>query len=153
MDREAWHAAVHRVAKSWTPLSDWTELNPCLKPFRGLPPGQGPPQTSISCFKSTLSSPAPPLLLHSHLDLFDLPSSLCQQTGSLHEDVPFCSEPPFSCVLCMSTLASLCPQLLHILIRTPRVANRNPVQTDLVFSCDWIQSLDHVKNNPFLCIP
>ena len=27
MDREAWHAAVHRVAKSWTQLSDWTELN------------------------------------------------------------------------------------------------------------------------------
>ena len=27
MDREAWHAAVHWVAKSWTPLSDWTELN------------------------------------------------------------------------------------------------------------------------------
>ena len=27
MDREAWHAAVHGVAKSWTPLSDWTELN------------------------------------------------------------------------------------------------------------------------------
>ena len=26
MDREAWHAAVHRVAKSWTWLSDWTEL-------------------------------------------------------------------------------------------------------------------------------
>ena len=25
-DREAWHAAVHRVAKSWTQLSDWTEL-------------------------------------------------------------------------------------------------------------------------------
>ena len=22
MDREAWHAAVHRVAKSWTQLSD-----------------------------------------------------------------------------------------------------------------------------------
>ena len=25
MDREAWHASVHRVAKSWTQLSD--ELN------------------------------------------------------------------------------------------------------------------------------
>ena len=21
-DREAWHAVIHRVAKSWTPLSD-----------------------------------------------------------------------------------------------------------------------------------
>ena len=27
MDREAWHAAVHGVAKSWTQLSDCTELN------------------------------------------------------------------------------------------------------------------------------
>jgi len=26
MDREAWSAAVHGVAKSWTQLSDWTEL-------------------------------------------------------------------------------------------------------------------------------
>ena len=26
MDREAWHAAVHGVAKSWTWLSDWIEL-------------------------------------------------------------------------------------------------------------------------------
>ena len=27
MDREAWHAVVHGVAKSWTQLSDWPELN------------------------------------------------------------------------------------------------------------------------------
>ena len=26
MDREAWHAVIHGVAKSWTWLSDWTEL-------------------------------------------------------------------------------------------------------------------------------
>ena len=29
MDREAWHAAIHGIAKSWTRLSDWTVLN-CL---------------------------------------------------------------------------------------------------------------------------
>ena len=27
IDREAWHAAIHGVAKSQTRLSDWTELN------------------------------------------------------------------------------------------------------------------------------
>ena len=27
MNREAWHAAVHGVAKNLTRLSDWTELN------------------------------------------------------------------------------------------------------------------------------
>ena len=34
MDRETWHAAVHGVAKSWSRLSGWTELNwfhiPCF---------------------------------------------------------------------------------------------------------------------------
>ena len=30
-DREAWHAAVHGVSKSWTWLSDWTELNPYFR--------------------------------------------------------------------------------------------------------------------------
>ena len=27
MDREVWRAVVHGVTKSWTRLSDWTELN------------------------------------------------------------------------------------------------------------------------------
>ena len=27
MDREAWRAAVHGIAKSWIQLSDWTEVN------------------------------------------------------------------------------------------------------------------------------
>ena len=29
MDRKAWCAVIHGVAKSWTRLSDWTELNWC----------------------------------------------------------------------------------------------------------------------------
>ena len=40
MDREAWHAAIHGVAKSRTWLSNWTELNwmyciPCPSEFHG----------------------------------------------------------------------------------------------------------------------
>ena len=31
MDREAWRAAIHGVTKSWTRLSDWTELNSAYK--------------------------------------------------------------------------------------------------------------------------
>ena len=34
MDREAWHAAVHWVAKSQTRLSDWTELNMFFKKLK-----------------------------------------------------------------------------------------------------------------------
>ena len=29
IDREAWHAVIYGVAKSWTRLSAWTELNWC----------------------------------------------------------------------------------------------------------------------------
>ena len=36
MDREAWHAAVHGVAKSWTRLRDWTELKQPDLFFMGL---------------------------------------------------------------------------------------------------------------------
>ena len=36
MDREAWRVAVHGVTKSWTWLSDWTELNWHLTLFLGV---------------------------------------------------------------------------------------------------------------------
>ena len=38
MDREAWLAAVHGVAESWTRLSGWTELNICPANRLCLPP-------------------------------------------------------------------------------------------------------------------
>ena len=41
MDREAWRAAIHGVAKSRTRLSDWTELNWTeLKEERGKGDGE-----------------------------------------------------------------------------------------------------------------
>ena len=52
MDREAWRAAVHRVTKSWTRLSDWTaaaaakSLQSCptlCDPIDGSPPGSPVP--------------------------------------------------------------------------------------------------------------
>ena len=36
MDREAWHAAVHRVPKSQTRLSDWTDTI-CRKSEKMIP--------------------------------------------------------------------------------------------------------------------
>ena len=52
IDREAWRAAVHGVAKSQTQLSDWTEVNwisgriipTILRKGQGFP-GTGPPPT------------------------------------------------------------------------------------------------------------
>ena len=35
MDREAWHVAIHGVAKSWTWLSNWVELNWTLNAKHG----------------------------------------------------------------------------------------------------------------------
>ena len=31
IDREAWHAAVHGIAKSWTQMSNWTVIAPNLE--------------------------------------------------------------------------------------------------------------------------
>ena len=46
MDREAWRAAIHGVAKSWTRLSDWTELN--WKKVSDLEAGGGLRSTGLS---------------------------------------------------------------------------------------------------------
>ena len=60
MDREAWRAAVHRVAKSWTRLSNWTELN-------------------WASFSSVMSPPSP---FASNLSQ---PQGLFYWIGSLHQ--------------------------------------------------------------------
>ena len=45
MDTEAWHAVVHGVAKSWTRLSDWTEVMVKL----GFPGGTNGKEQAYQC--------------------------------------------------------------------------------------------------------
>ena len=47
MDREAWRAVIHEVAKSRTQLSDWTELNRAEHWARPLKPRGWPPSISV----------------------------------------------------------------------------------------------------------
>ena len=55
-DREAWHAAVHRVTKSQTRLSDWTELSWIHHPSCILDPWQKSfPESFIRTFEISLS--------------------------------------------------------------------------------------------------
>ena len=63
MDREAWHAAAHVVTKSWTQLSNWTELlhtynqkvglNHWLNGHQlGQTPGGKKPHGSLACCRT-----------------------------------------------------------------------------------------------------
>ena len=45
-DREAWCAAIHGVTKSWTQLSDWTELRTLYSNYLDWKPQWAPHQTS-----------------------------------------------------------------------------------------------------------
>ena len=78
MDREAWCAAVHGVAKSRTRLSDWTVLNSLLFEPSGMPPKCNIPKFSVC--------PSPPHPSGNHH------WSLCQW-------VCFCFENRFICVI------------------------------------------------------
>ena len=51
LDREAWRAAVHGVAKSWTWLSDWTELK---RKFHFPTPSPWPPSVSFGIYRDPI---------------------------------------------------------------------------------------------------
>ena len=61
MDREAWHAAIHGIAKNWTWLSDWTELNwtEC---------------TMCQCYFLNSTCPLLPRCVHKHVHCLSLSS-------------------------------------------------------------------------------
>ena len=53
MDREAWSAAIHGVAKSRTQLSDWTELNWSKDLFHKIPWHASTLNSLRDCWRST----------------------------------------------------------------------------------------------------
>ena len=54
MDREAWRAAIHGVAKSWTRLSDWTELNWCMTDDSNVT-RDGREESALFCYYKVLT--------------------------------------------------------------------------------------------------
>ena len=54
MDREAWRAAIHRVAKSRTRLSDWTELPALQEPRVWCLGREGPLENGMATHSSIL---------------------------------------------------------------------------------------------------
>ena len=81
MYREAWHTAVHRVAKSWTWLSKWTELNWITLKYCS---GFCHTLTWISHGCTCVLHPEPPSHLPSHLIPHGHPSAPALSTLS-HE--------------------------------------------------------------------
>ena len=49
LDKDAWHAVVHGVAKSWTRLSDWTELSWTVALQAPLSMGISRKNTGVGC--------------------------------------------------------------------------------------------------------
>ena len=77
IDREAWHALIHGVTKSWTQLSDWTEL--ILSPSLQHAGNQLPLQTACpSLSVRTGSDPSPRVMILSS------PGLACQSSIKVH---------------------------------------------------------------------
>ena len=108
MDREAWRAAVHGVAKSRTWLSDWTELNWRLRRYKNWAHNIG----SWKYLSKDLSYQSPTTLCHKggaiciseviDISPSNLDSSLCFIQSSISHDVlcPGGSDGKASCLQC-----------------------------------------------------
>ena len=85
MDREAWGAAAHRVASSWTWLSDWTELNWMFWTSFPTVTIQGPRilQSQNTYWIQVAWTPFTPLGLDTVLSSFTVYSSLCKPLNLL----------------------------------------------------------------------
>ena len=87
MDREAWHAAVHGVAKSWTWMSNWTELKGKLGPKEKKKMQQDNPRFSMLCPWLAPLFPSGPSQCPSHMESWTSPThpplGLCTAISTL----------------------------------------------------------------------
>ena len=67
MDREAWHAAVRGVTKSWTWLSDWNELNWTESPNNDL-------HLNLDLIRNVKRDPSQPMVILLWSPLFSSPT-------------------------------------------------------------------------------
>ena len=75
MDREAWRAIVHGVAKSQTRLSDWTEFT--KKGLHNLVTGSSCHLATQTVSLATLDSECPTEAMYSHASHFDARCPVC----------------------------------------------------------------------------